>query len=308
MGGSARPAVAIVPGGDQEIFDAAEGGGARLVEPPDAEAVIWTDPAHPEDLARLLESSPVTWVQLPFAGIEKFVAAGVIDPDLTWSCAKGIYGPTCAEHALGFMLASSRLFHEHIGATSWVPEGSETRLKASTVLIFGTGGIGRSLADMLEPIGSRVLAVNRSGKPLDGAERTERTEALPELLPEADFVVVAASLTPETKGLFNEAVFGPMKSSAWLINVARGGLVDTDALVAALKENGIGGAALDVTDPEPLPDGHPLWSMPNVIITPHVANTWSMGLPELAALVRRNVAKYAAGEPLEGLVDPSSGY
>jgi D-3-phosphoglycerate dehydrogenase len=99
-----------------------------------------------------------------------------------------------------------------------------------------------------------------------------------------------------------------MKSDAWIVNVARGGLIDTDALVEALDEGSIGGAALDVADPEPLPDGHPLWGCPNAIITPHIANTWDMALPELRALVRRNVGRFARGEDLEGLVDLAIGY
>jgi D-3-phosphoglycerate dehydrogenase len=99
-----------------------------------------------------------------------------------------------------------------------------------------------------------------------------------------------------------------MPADAWIVNVARGGLIDTDALVAALRTGEIGGAALDVTDPEPLPDGHPLWELDNCLITPHVANTWAMGLAELPGLVRRNVAARAAGKLLEGLVDPEQGY
>jgi phosphoglycerate dehydrogenase-like enzyme len=99
-----------------------------------------------------------------------------------------------------------------------------------------------------------------------------------------------------------------MGPKAWLVNVARGGIVDTGALVDALRAKQIGGAALDVTDPEPLPDGHPLWVLDNALITPHVANTWEMALPELRGLVRRNVAHFAAGEPLEGVVDPLTGY
>jgi phosphoglycerate dehydrogenase-like enzyme len=306
--GARNPAIAVVPRGDPEVLEAVEEGGGRLVEHGDAKGVMWTDPAHPEGLKELLESSPAEWIQLPFAGIEKFVEADAIDPGRTWTCAKGIYGPTCAEHSLAFMLAAGRLFHKHIGATSWAGEENERRLKTATVLIVGTGGIGKALASMLRPIGPRVLAVNRSGRPLEGAERTEPTDALPDLLPEADFVVLAASLTPQTRHMFDGTMFGHMRGDAWLLNVARGGLVDTDALVGALESGEIGGAALDVTEPEPLPDGHPLWAMPHVIITPHVANTWSMGLPELAALVKRNVQRYGRGEELEGLVDPSLGY
>ncbi len=129
-----------------------------------------------------------------------------------------------------------------------------------------------------------------------------------EVLPHADFVVVAAALTPETRGLLSAAAFSAMKRDAWLINVARGGLVDTAALVAALEGGAIAGAALDVTDPEPLPDGHRLWTLPNAVVTPHVANTWDMALPELRALVGRNVRRFAEGAELEGLVDPAVGY
>jgi phosphoglycerate dehydrogenase-like enzyme len=108
--------------------------------------------------------------------------------------------------------------------------------------------------------------------------------------------------------MFGPQMLSKMGPQAWLINVARGGIVDTEALVDALRAGRIGGAALDVTDPEPLPDGHPLWSLENAIVTPHVANTWEMALPELRALVGRNVAHFAADEPLEGVVDPATGY
>jgi len=117
-----------------------------------------------------------------------------------------------------------------------------------------------------------------------------------------------AALTPRTKHLFGREMLARMRPSAWLINVARGGLIDADALVNALREERIGGAALDVTEPEPLPADHPLWSLEDAIITPHVANTLDMSLPELHALVRRNIRHFARGESLEGLVDPALGY
>ena len=178
----------------------------------------------------------------------------------------------------------------------------------TTALIFGTGGIGRELVPMLLPLGVRILGVSRSGKPVEGAERVATTDALPELIGEADNVVICAALTAETRHTFDADMIGRMKSDAWLVNVARGGLIDTDALVAALEANKIGGAALDVTDPEPLPAGHPLWDMDNVIITPHVANTWDMAIPSLREMVEHNVAHFTRGEPLEGLVDPALGY
>lgn len=175
-------------------------------------------------------------------------------------------------------------------------------------MIVGTGGIGTALADMLQPFDVRVIGVNRSGKPLRHAERTVTVDQLAEVLAEADFVVVAAALTEATKNLFDDAMFAAMKPEVWLLNVARGGLVDTDALAKALTGGSIAGAALDVTEPEPLPHDHALWGLDNALITPHVANTWDMALPELRAIVRRNVAHFAAGEPLEGPVDPEAGY
>ena len=305
-----EPSIAVVPS-RPEIEVAVTDAGGRLVEPGRAEGLVWMDPRDPEALRRTLASSPARWVQLPFAGIEEFLAAGVLDPDRTWTCAKGIYGPSTAEHALALVLLAARRLHEHARARSWrrgAEGASARRLAGGTVLIVGTGGIGRALAEMLAPLGPRVLAVNRSGEPMPGAERTVPVGSLEDVVSEADWIVLAAALTPGTEHLIDEAMIGRMRAGAWIVNVARGGLVDTRSLVDALREDRIGGAALDVTDPEPLPDGHPLWEMPNVVITSHTANTWAMALPELAALVGRNVRRFARGEPLEGLVDLSLGY
>jgi len=305
------PRVAILPSSTDEIRRAVTEGGGAVVGIEEADALVWTDPRKPQQLKEVLESSQVEWVQLPFAGIESFFEAGVIDPALTWTCAKGIYGPACAEHALAFMLAVARRLHVHIRAESWSELGRDSpeyRLDGRTVVVVGTGGIGVALVPMLRPLGLRLIGVNRSGRALEGAERTVVVDELDSVLPEADFVVVAAPYTEATHHLFDENKFAAMASDAWIVNVARGGLIDTGALVAALQAGDIGGAALDVTDPEPLPDGHPLWELENCLITPHVANTWAMGLAELPDLVRRNVAARARGESLEGLVDPKQGY
>lgn len=307
-------AVAIAPVVTDEMRTAVERGGGRLVDAAEADALVWVDPANPDGLKELLETCPAPWIQLPFAGIESFFAAGAIDPERTWTCAKGIYGHSTAEHALALMLMAARRLNVHVNATSWTsPRGvgsgfgaAERRLADCTVVVVGTGGIGTELTAMLQPLRAQVIGVNRSGRPLAGAERTEKTERLREVLPEADFVVLAAALTPESRGLIGADELDAMKDSAWLVNVARGGLVDTDALVAALQDGRIGGAALDVTDPEPLPDDHPLWEL--AVVTPHVANTWDMALPELSALVERNLGRWARGEALEGLVDTGAGY
>jgi D-2-hydroxyacid dehydrogenase (NADP+) len=209
------------------------------------------------------------------------------------------------------MLAGARQLHSYARLHQWTepgPGSPERRLAGATVMVFGAGGIGRVLLEMLRPLEASVIAVNRSGSPVSGAHRSVPATRLSDVIGEADWVVITAPLTPETRGLFDAEMLSRMRSEAWLVNVARGAIVDTDALVEALTDGEIAGAALDVTDPEPLPEGHPLWSLDNVLITPHVANTWDMALPELRGLVRRNVARFAAGETLEGVVDPISGY
>jgi phosphoglycerate dehydrogenase-like enzyme len=303
--------VAIVPHLDIGLVEAVERGGGTVVDLSAANSLVWTDPFDPDALGVALRRSQIDWVQLPFAGIERFFEAGVVDAGRTWTCTKGVYGESTAEHALALMLMAARRLHLHARASSWVPApgGIEERsLKGATVVIVGTGGIGSALARMLEPLRARVIGVNRSGKALAGAERTVPTHRLSEVVKEADVVVVAAALTRETHHLVDGGVLENMKEDAWLINVARGGLVDHEALLDALGSGKLGGAALDVTDPEPLPDGHPLWGREDVIVTPHVANTWRMALPELRAIVERNVTRFSSGETLEGLVDPELGY
>lgn len=307
-----EPRIHVAPIATDEMTAAIRGGGGVLVEDPaDADGLIWINPRDPDGLKQLLGKSEAGWIQLPFAGIEGFVAAGVIDPARTWTCTKGVYGHACAEHALALMLAAARCIATHARQRTWRAGGfgsPERRLAGATVLIVGAGGIGRELIAMLDPMRARVLAVNRSGRAVPGAAETATTAHLPELVPEADYVVITAASTAETHHLFDAELIGRMKTTAWIVNVARGEIIDTEALVAALLDGRIGGAALDVTDPEPLPADHRLWSLDNVLITPHVANTWDMAVPELTALVERNVARFAAGEPLEGLVDTDAGY
>ena len=161
---------------------------------------------------------------------------------------------------------------------------------------------------LLEPWGLRIVGVSRSGRPVDGFERVAPVSDLLEVLPEADVVVLAAPSTPETAGLIGREELAAMPAHAWLVNVARGQLVDTDALVDALAAGEIEGAALDVTDPEPLPDGHPLWTEPRALISPHRANYGEAADSEMHALFTRQIRRWIAGEELSGRVDPSRGY
>ena len=303
--------IAVEPFLDDGLRDAVEGGGGVLAQPKEADGLVWTNPGDPEGLKETLRTSPVRWIQLPFAGIESFVEADVLDADRTWTCTKGAYGRTTAEHALALMLCAARLIHFHARERRWREAGlglPEFDLKNRTAVVIGTGGIGQHLTAMLQPLEARVIGVNRSGRPLAGAEQTVTSESLADVIGEGDFVVVAASATPQTRHLLDADMFGRMKSSSWVVNIARGSLVDTDALVEAVSSHAIAGAALDVTDPEPLPEDHPLWRLDNVVITPHIANTWDMALPELREVVRRNVANFVADRPLEGVVDVELGY
>jgi phosphoglycerate dehydrogenase-like enzyme len=208
---------------------------------------------------------------------------------------------------LTLLLAGLRGLDRYARATTWTaPRG--TNLLDAKVVIFGGGGIAGSLLRMLRPFRADVTVVRRSAAPMDGANRVVGIDRLHEAMDGAVGVVVALALTPDTVGVIGKAELSLMHERGWLVNVARGKHVVTDDLVDALRNDVIGGAALDVTDPEPLPDGHPLWSMPNCIITPHVANTPEMAQPLLAARIAENVRRWGSGEPLIGLVDPSVGY
>jgi phosphoglycerate dehydrogenase-like enzyme len=274
----------------------------------DADALVWLDPGDLAGLGQALKATPAArWVQLPFAGIERVAEAGLLDDDRTWTCAKGAYAEPVAEHGLMLALAGLRQLRRRISARSWGEAAGES-LYDQPVTILGGGGIATSLMSLLAPMRCPVTVVRRQADPLPGAARTLRTEQRLEALAGAKVVVVALALTQATEHIIGPAELAAMRPDAWLVNVARGRHVDTDALVTALRERAIGGAALDVTDPEPLPDGHPLWDLENCIITPHTADTEEMIDRLLGRRIEANVAAFAAGRPLLGVVDPAAGY
>jgi phosphoglycerate dehydrogenase-like enzyme len=286
----------------------AAGGGIPVGLGEPAEALVWLSTDANDQLADALRANPgLRWVQLPFAGIEAVAATGIVTGERVWTCAKGSYAEPVAEHALALAQAGLRLIPERVRATSWGRSGG-TSLYDQKVTILGGGGITQSLLGLLAPYRVSATVVRRTPTPVTGAARTTATVDLHEALEGALVVFLALALTPETVGIVGEAELARMDRRAWLINVARGRHVDTDALAAALRDGEIAGAGLDVTDPEPLPDGHPLWSLPNCIVTPHTADTWEMVRPKLAERITTNVARFVAGEPLVGLVDPDAGY
>jgi phosphoglycerate dehydrogenase-like enzyme len=302
-----RPRCAILPADSRpELISAVEEGGGTVVDVDEAEAVIWTDPADPDQLREALARNPgIGWVQLPFAGIEPFVE--VLDTDRRWTCGKGVYAEPVAEHVLALALGGMRGIGQYARQTSW-SEPYGFNLLGAHVVILGGGAITRSLVRLLLPFGTYLTVVRNRPEPIPGVAEVVGTDRLHDVLAAADLVVLALALTPATERIIDRAALDVMQDHAWLVNVARGQHVDTDALVAALQAGSIGGAALDVTDPEPLPDGHPLWSLPNCLITPHVGNTPEMGIKLLWARVRENVERFANGDELLGPVHVDLGY
>lgn len=293
-------------GGDVWLADAVVAGGGRVVGPAEATGMVWCETSEPDALRAVLDAHPaIEWVQLPFAGIEPY--AGVLDDRHVWTCAKRAYAAAVAEHALALMLAGLRGLWPYARASSWVADHGRN-LYGAHVVVLGGGGIAEALLGLLEPFGCETTCVRRHPTPVPGADRTVTDDALDEVLDGADVVVLAVPLTPATTGIIDEAALRRMPEHAWLVNVGRGRLVVTDDLVTALREGWIAGAALDVTDPEPLPDGHPLWTLDNCLVTPHVANTHAMLRPRLVELVTENVRRFGAGEPLLGLIDVAAGY
>ena len=281
-------------------------GGGQVVALADAEALIWAAPRDPGLLENVLAEAPdLQWVQLPFAGIETFVH--LVDDDRLWTCGKGVYAEPVAELALSLALAGMRGVVPYARASEWSRPMGRNLLGAS-VTIMGGGGITQSLLRLLQPFDCHTTVVRNRVVEMEGADEVLEADRYVDALAGADVVVLALALTSETEGMMSRTELEMMEPHAWLINVARGRHVVTDDLVWALQHAVIGGAALDVTDPEPLPAGHPLWSMPNCIVTPHVGNTPEMAVPLLAERITANVNRYAHGEPLLGRVHHDLGY
>jgi phosphoglycerate dehydrogenase-like enzyme len=266
----------------------------------------------------LLEAGPgIRWLQLPYAGAERCVSIpAVAERGLLVTNAQRVYGPEIAEHVLAMMLSLTRGLHQYAEAQSrgrWepnlIPEEKLLELEGKTLLVVGLGGIGTEVARLGHAMGMRVTATRNSSR--SGPEFVSYVGLADELMKltrGADVVVNATPLTPSTRGLFDADYFAAMKDTAYFINVGRGPSVVTDDLVAALKSGAIAGAGLDVTDPEPLPEGHALWTAPNVIITPHISARSDLRRARLWRVMGENLRRYVAGEPMLSVVDVARGY
>jgi len=302
--------VSLEPKQFPAYLEAIESAGAKVVPlGPDVRAMVWTDYANPQGLRDALQANPqLQWVQLPFAGVDAF--QDIIQLNPVFTSAKRSYSEPVAEHALMLCMALGRILPERIRATSWGKKHADSLFDAD-VLIIGGGGIAEQLVELLSPFRANITVVRKrpSESFISGfTGRVVGFEQLDEELTKAQFVVLACALTDETRFLFNRERFALMRNDSYLVNIARGEVADQDALLQALSSGQIAGAATDVTYPEPLPEGHPMWSEPKLIITPHTADT----LPQVTRLfserLRVNVSAWLAGDPLIGVVDKELGY
>ena len=305
--------ITIYPAPTPAFEAAVTAAGGTLAPLTDAtRGLIWLAPTGGDDLIDLLESHPaIGWVQLPWAGVDAFAATlrhFAARPTPLWTSAKGAYSEPVAEHALGLTLAVLRRLPDKARSTTWDHPKRGTSLYGCHVLIVGAGGIAVEIMRLMAPFEVTVTIVRRSAGSLEGADRTVTVDQLHSVLPEADVVILAAAATDATAHLIGAAELALMKPDAALVNVARGSLVHSAALVASLESGHLAGAALDVTNPEPLVNGHPLWTAPRIIITSHSADTPEMIEPLLAVRVRRNVAALLGDGRFVGVVDPSAGY
>ena len=245
-----------------------------------------------EDL-RLFACAYAGHGHLPLADLE---AAGVAVTN-----AAGVHEPNASEHAVGAILAFSRRLHEAARAETWQPV-RPGELAGSTVTVVGLGAIGGAVVERLRPFDVTTLGVRRSPEKGGPTDEVFGREDLHEALARTDYLVLCCPLTEETRGLVDEAALRTLPPEAVVVNVARGEVVDTDALVTALRRGRVGGAALDVTDPEPLPDDHPLWRFDDVLVTPHTAGGTPKYYERLADIVADNVRRLADDRPLRNRV------
>ncbi|MGY8826628.1 MAG: D-2-hydroxyacid dehydrogenase [Candidatus Latescibacterota bacterium] len=265
---------------------------------------------------RFLNRKSLRWIHCDHAGIEKSARRSLIEAGMIISGSAGRSAPALAEHAFLFMLAFSYRFPRFLDAQrqhQWGVEGQDQLrgLVGKTVGILGMGHTGSELAYRCKAFGMRVLAYRRRAELLESVDQlyaVERGQGLGELLAESDYVVLALSLSDQTHHLLGTKEFGQMKESAFLVNMARGSIIDEGALLAALEKGHIAGAGLDTFSTEPLPSDSPLWDLPNVLITPHVTPQIPDRTGASLDIICENIRRYRAGESLLNTLNLSDVY
>lgn len=305
--------IAVLPQASDFFTSAVVAGGGEVAPLDDGtRGLVWLSEKRAEELREILDAHPdIGWVQLPWAGVDGFSAVLARYADGSgpvFTSAKGAYSEPVAEHAVALAQAVLREFAPKARAAAWAPVRTGLSLYGRHVVIVGAGGIASEILRLLAPYRVRTTVVRRSVATMPGADRSVTTDALPSVLPSADVVILAAASTSDTYQLIGAAELALLPSTAALVNIARGALVDQLALAVALREGRLLGAGLDVTSPEPLEAEHPLWAEPRCLITSHSADTPEMTAPLLAGRITENVRGFLAGGPLVGIVDPALGY
>ena len=296
------------------MFVAAVEAGGGTVSPlsKDTRGLVWLSEKRADELTQILESHPgIEWVQLPWAGVDGFrdiFAAIDHETAPVFTSAKGSYAEPVAEHAFALALALQRELPSKSRDAAWQKERTGLSLYGNHVVILGAGGITTELIRLLEPFRVTTTVVRRTNEPLPAATHTVTAHELHAVLPSADVLILAAAATAETHHIIGATELSLLPHHAVLVNIARGALLDQDALVAALNADQIWGAGLDVSDPEPLPADHPLWQIPRCVITSHSADTPLMTAHLLETRIERNVTAFLKGIPFIGIVDTRAGY
>lgn len=264
--------------------------------------------------SQLKEAKRLKWIQLNNAGTEGYAGPGALPEGVLLTNATGAYGPAISEHMLACLLMLWKklpLYYAHQMEGIWKPEGHVRAIEGCTVLCVGMGDIGSAFAFRMKALGAHTIGIRRrtSDKP-DYVDELHTAEALDTLLPRADVIALSLPGNGATKHMFDAHRLSLCKKDACLINVGRGSAVDTEVLCRMLLEGRLGSAALDVTDPEPLPEGHPLWKAPNLILTPHVSGGFSLPetLERIVGICADNLERFLCGEKLYNLVDTETGY
>ena len=258
------------------------------------------------------------YLHSPMAGVTQMMFPTLVSSDVIVTNATTVHAVVVAEQTLALMFAIARRVPSSVRYQDqrtwgqmdyWVRPLIPTELNGTTLGLIGFGQIGREIATRARALGMRIVAMKKN--PTIGGELADKVYSLDNLnalVAESDYLVVCAPDTAENIGMIGSEQFDKMKPTAVLLNVARGSLVKTDDLLEALRKGTIAGAGLDVTDPEPLPDDHPLWSAPNVLISPHLGGCTERFWPRQIALLRENLSRYLAGKPLLNIVDKARGY